>query len=112
MIIDITTIELFVRIALAVFLILVPVILLYKQQLPYVIELITTLKNIGITPVSASKHHLKKGLTRIGQRLPTMRRTQNLTPDASLTEEDAPVLQQFLTDTHELDVPTQTDSTS
>ncbi len=46
--IDTTTAELFVWIAITVFLIVVPVVLLFKQQLPYVLDIIHNLKNIGL----------------------------------------------------------------
>ncbi len=53
--IDTTTAELFIWIAIAIFLIAIPVIFLFKQQLPYVLDIITNLKNIGLPKITIKR---------------------------------------------------------
>ncbi len=62
--IDTTTAELFVRIAITVFLIIVPVVLLFKQQLPYVLDIIHNLKNIGLPALPNIKEKIKNNIRR------------------------------------------------
>jgi len=62
--IDTTTAELYVWIAITVFLIIVPVVLLFKQQLPYVLDIIANLKNIGLPQIPSLKTEWKKRKTK------------------------------------------------
>lgn len=62
--IDTTTAELFVWIVLTVFLIVIPVFLLFKQQLPYVLNVIDNLKNIGLSPLNSKIKSVRDHLSR------------------------------------------------
>ncbi len=57
---DLTTAELFVRIAVTIFLIVIPVVFLFQQQFPYVMELLNTLRNIWLPVVDKARSFRNK----------------------------------------------------